>query len=249
MAMSTILGCLKQADSDYGLIENGDRLAVGISGGKDSMCLVEALRLYKFFSKKNYEIVPIHINMGFPRLSWESITAFLKERELPLYIEDSSPLIYEVLKLKIDKNGRLSCSICGKMRKAAICKAAHKYQCNKIAFAHHADDAIETLVLNAIHGGRLATFKPKMELSREKVVFIRPLLYAREKEIKRTIKSSQIPFVESTCPNSGQTERQSIKELLITFYHRFPEARNNFLTMLSNQEQLELWVKENDKKR
>ena len=246
MAMSTILGCLKKADIDYNLINDGDRIAVGISGGKDSMCLIEALRLYKFFSKKNYEIVAIHINMGFPDETMETIEAFMNEKEIEFHIEDSTPLIYEVLKINITNSNKLPCSICGKMRKAAICKAAHKYNCNKVAFAHHAEDAIETLLLNAIHGCRLATFKPKMELSREKIIFIRPLVYAREKEIKNTVKTSSIPVLSKLCPQDGNTEREEIKELLHNFYKKYPEARNNFLEMLSNQKHLELWVKENE---
>lgn len=247
MPMSTVLGCLKHADDDYNLINNGDRIAVGISGGKDSMCLIEALRLYKFFSKKDYEIVAIHINLGFPKTDWTEIENYLNKNNVQFEVVDSDPMIYEVLKLNVMNNGRLPCSICGKMRKAAICKAAHQFNCNKIAFAHHADDAIETLLMNTIHGGRLATFKPIMELSREKLVFIRPLIYAREREIKRTVKSSEIPVVESTCPNDGYTDRQNIKELLDKLYKEYPEARNNFLNMLRNVDKTELWFKNDDK--
>ena len=246
MAMSTILGCIKKADTDYNLINDGDRIAVGISGGKDSMCLVEALRLYRFFSKKNYEIVAIHINMGFPNEDCKEISEYLSKQGIELQIIDSCPLIYEVLKLNLTNSNRLPCSICGKMRKAAICKAAHQFNCSKVAFAHHGEDAIETFVMNAIYGGRLATFKPKMHLSKEDIIFIRPLIYAREKDIKNTIKTSKIPILPKICPQDGNTEREEIKQLLSSLYRKYPEARNNFLTMLSNSKHRELWEKENE---
>ncbi len=243
MPMSKILGCIKKADIDYDFIEDGDRIAIGISGGKDSMCLAEALRLYKFFSKKNYEIVCINIVMGFPPMDFQPVKDFFDNNGIEFHQVPSEPMIYEVLKLHLTNKGKLPCSICSKMKKAAICKAAHEFNCNKVAFAHHGDDAIETLLLNAIYGGRIATFKPKMELSREKLTFIRPLLYAREKDIKSTVRTSNIPVVASTCPNDKHTERESMKELLQELYHRYPEARSNFLRMLSNQEKLELWIK------
>lgn len=249
MPMSKVLGCLKKADVDYEMIADNDRIAIGISGGKDSMVLAEALRLYKFFSKKNYEIVAINIQMGFPKaMDFSQISEYFSQQGIEFHQIPSEPLIYEVLKLNLTSSDKLPCSICSKMKKAAICKAAHQFNCNKIAFAHHGDDAVETLLMNAIYGGRIATFKPKMELSKEQLEFIRPLVYCREKDIKHTIRTSNIPVVESTCPNDKNTERENMKVLLQKLYKMYPEAKNSFLRMLSNHKHLDLWIpKESEK--
>lgn len=245
MPMSKVLGCIKKADEDYNLIKDNDRILVGISFGKDSMCLVEALRLYKFFSKKKYDIVAVNIDIGFEKANDEEAIKYLVDNGIEFHKDLSDPIIYEVLKLHIHNN-KLPCSICSKMKKAAVCQAAHKYNCNKIAFAHHGDDAIETLVMNAIYGGRLSTFKVKTNLDKEKLTLIRPLVYLKEKDIEHTVKSSKIPVVKSTCPNDKHTEREVIKEMLKDLYKKYPEAKSNFMLMLTNEEHRELWEKEKE---
>jgi len=243
MSMRKVLGCLRQADIDYDLIKDGDRIAVGISGGKDSFVLLEALNLYKFFSKKNYEIIGINIIMGFPDMNFSKIRSWCQNNKIEFHQVKSKPLIYEVLKLNRTNEGKLPCSICSKMKKAAINQAAKKYKCNKVAFAHHSDDAIETLFLNMTHGGRIATFSPKMFLSNEKITFIRPLVYCYEKDIAKTAVQDELPICTSTCPNDKNTNREEIKNLLKKYYHLFPQARSNFLTMISNTSKLDIWHK------
>ncbi len=245
MSMRVILGCLKKADLDYNLINDGDRIAVGVSGGKDSLVLLYALSLYQHFSHKNYSIIAINIGLGFENMDLSSIRKWCKQQQLEFHQIQSKPLIYDVLKLHKTAD-KLPCSICSKMRKAAMNKAAKKYHCNKVAFAHHGDDAIETLLLNMTHGGRLATFAPKMHLSRENITFIRPLIYCYEKEINHTAKEANLPLVSNTCPNDQHTQRHEMKEILHQYYHRYPASHSNFLTMLSNIEQLDLWVKDNE---
>ena len=246
MAMSTVLGCIKQADIDYNLIQDGDRIAIGISGGKDSMVLALAMSLYQRFSKKDYQIVAIHITMGFDENNFEEVESFFKEKGIEYHVVPSKPMIYEVLKRNLTNNGKLPCSICSKMKKAAINQAAIKYSCNKVAFAHHVDDAIETLFLNEIYGGRIATFMPSTYLSNTNLTLIRPLIYCREQIIKKTINSSKIPVSESTCPNDKNTEREVIKTMLKDIYKSHPEAKQNFLNMLSNESKMELWHIENN---
>jgi len=246
MSMRQILSCIKKADIEYDLISEGDRICVGISGGKDSMVLLEALRRYRFLSKKNYEIIGVNIIMGFPNSDFSSIINFCNNNGIEFHQEPSNPLIYEVLKLHIDNKNQLMCSICSKMRKAAICNAAHKYNCNKIAFAHHGDDAVETLLLNMIYGGRIATFKPKTFLDRENIVLIRPLVYARERQIVGTVLAEEIPVVKSACPNDKNTQREEMKKMLNNLYKAYPSSRNNFLHMLSNLDHLDLWEKQEE---
>lgn len=243
MAMSTIIGCIKKADSDYQLIQDGDRIAVGVSGGKDSMVLLYALKLYQRFSKKKYSFIGIHIEMGFPNMNFSEIEVFCKQQNIEFLSCPSSPNIYKVLNLNRDSSGKLPCSICSKMKKAAINQAAKINQCNKVAFAHHGDDAIETLLMNAIYGGRIATFAPTMYLDREKIIFIRPLIYAHEKEIIKAAKEAKLPLCLSTCENDKHTSREEMKNMLKDLYKKYPSARENFLTMLSNYEKINLWEK------
>lgn len=244
MSMSKVLGFMRKADNEFNLIKDGDKIAVGISGGKDSIVLLTALRLYKFYSKKSFDIVGIHIKMGFDGMDFNNVINYCKENDIEFHLEDSNPPIYKVLQMNLTNNNKLSCSICSRMKKAAINEAAHKHNCNKVAFAHHADDAVETLFLNAIYGGRLATFKPRMYLSNTELEFIRPLIYVREKDIQKTCDELNLPLVISTCPNDKTTKRQEMKELLDSIYKKYPEAKENFLSMLSNIEQLELWDKD-----
>lgn len=239
MNLHKILGDIRRADIDYDLIQDGDRIAVGVSGGKDSMVLLTALHMYSKFKEKSFQVVGIHIKMGFPNMNFSEIVSFCAKEGIEFHEIDSK--IYDILDKNRDKEGRLRCSLCSKFKKAAVNQGAKTFQCNKVAFGHHSDDAVETLLMNAIYGGKLATFLPKMHLSRDEVEFIRPLVYSYEKDISQAIHRNQIPFVTSTCPNDGYTKRQTMKDLLNKLYDEFPMAQNNFLKMLYNQQQLELW--------
>ncbi len=246
MSVSRVLGYLKQADEDFNLINNGDKIAVGISGGKDSMVLVYVLHLYKRFSKKDYEIFPIHVNEGFENMDFSVVKNFIESLGENFHIEESNPNIYKVLKMHM-KNDKLPCSICSKMKKAAINQAAIRLGCNKVAFAHHVDDAIETLFLNEIYGGRIATFQPLTYLSNTNLTLIRPLVYSKEKDINKALKEVNLPLVKSTCPNDKKTEREDIKQMLKDIYKKYPKAHDNFRLMLTNLEKVVLWNKEEDK--
>jgi predicted GNAT family N-acyltransferase len=138
----------------------------------------------------------------------------------------------------------LPCSICSRMKKASINKVASDLGFNKVAFAHHGDDAIETLAMNAIFGGRVATFAPKMHLERADVTFIRPFIHVRENDIIRAVKELALPVTASPCPSDGETTREDLKNLLNDLYKKYPTAKTNFLTMLSNYEQSDLWFDE-----
>ena len=124
--------------------------------------------------------------------------------------------LYEILKANQEDDKHLPCSICSKMKKAIINKAAKFYGCNKVAFAHHVDDAIETLVMNSIYGGKVDTFSPKMYLTNDKITFIRPLCLAHEHDIQKTVKENNIPLLKSNCPADKFTERENIKCALIS---------------------------------
>ena len=244
MELHTILGDIRKADQDYHLIDDGDRIAVGVSGGKDSMVLLTALHMYSKFADRNFEVVGIHIKLGFPNMDFSEVVAFCRQQGITFYQYDSQ--VYEILKRNPDKEGNIKCSLCSKFKKATVIDAAKKLNCTRVAFGHHSDDAVETLLMNAIHGGKLATFLPKMYMSRTDTTFIRPLVYSYESDILSALERNQIPFVKSTCPNDGYTERQAMKDMLQEFYRSYPMAQKNFIRMLYNEDQVELWHREGD---
>ncbi len=237
--MKLLLRKMAHADYDYDMIENGDVIGVGISGGKDSTLLLYALNKYRIKTGKDFKIIGIHIQMGFNGDDFEPVQTFFNELGIELYQISSS--IAKILELNKTPDGRIRCSLCSKFKKAAVITEAKKYGCTKIAFAHHADDAVETLMLNAIYGGKLNTFDPKMFLSESKITFLRPFIYVRESEIIAQTQQLKLPVIRSGCPMDGITKRQEIKELLTEIYVRFPQSHDNFLKMLHNPDQLHLW--------
>lgn len=244
MNLHKILSNIRKADQDYHLIEDGDRIAVGVSGGKDSMVLLTALFMYSKFKGKNFHVVGIHIKLGFPDMNFDEVIRYCDELGIEFHMIDSH--VYEILKRNPDKDGRIKCSLCSKFKKATVIDAAKQHGCSKVAFGHHSDDAVETVLLNAIYGGKLSVFMPKMYLTKTEVTFIRPLIYSYESDILEAQEINAIPFVKSTCPNDGYTQRQEMKNMLKNLYEKYPMARYNFINMLSNEEQLDLWHKERD---
>ena len=244
MSMKKILGCIRKADHDYNLIEENDKICVGISGGKDSMVLLYALNLYKGFCErtgsKHFDVIGVHVEMGFPGMDFSAADEFFASKGISLTHYPSQ--IYEILKIQANENGSLKCSLCSKFKKATVIAASKEYGCTKVAFAHHADDAIETLLMNMIYGGRIATFKPAMYLTNTDCNFIRPFVYAYESDITNALNEAKIPVVKSTCPMDGYTKRQDAKEMLHALYKSYPMAKENFLLSLHNTKQLDLWI-------
>lgn len=245
MSVKKLIGLIRKADKDYGMISNNDRICVGISGGKDSMLLLYCLNKYrdvaKRFDNKDFTVVGVHLNMGFSNMDFSEVQAFCKKENIEYY--DIDTRIYDILKLNNNDDNTLKCSLCSTLKKGGVIKEAKRLNCTKTAFAHHADDAVETLFLNMIYGGKLATFAPMMHLNNSDMTFIRPFIYAHENMISQTINTIDIPVVKSTCPNDGFTKRQDIKELLQSIYHQYPSAKNNFLLALHNEKQQDLWHK------
>ena len=244
-AIRTLLACIRKADQTYNLINHGDKIIVGLSGGKDSLALLYCLNLYKKFSHTEFEIQPVTLDLGFPGFNSKPLEEFCESLGLKLVVKDSKE-VYEILSIQKEKQGlkHLPCSICSRMKKAAINKVAIELGYNKVAFAHHADDAIETLLMNEIYGSRIATFSPKMHLENDNIDFIRPFLLVREKDIKQFIKEENINVVGSSCPADKNTTREDIKTLLNDIYRKFPKAREDFVTMISNYEQEDIWGNE-----
>ncbi len=244
-AIRTLLACIRKADQTYNLINHGDKIVVGLSGGKDSLALLYCLNLYRKFSHTEFEIQPVTLDLGFPGFNPKPLEEFCESLGLKLIVHDSKE-VYQILSIQKEKQGlkHLPCSICSRMKKAAINKVANELHFNKVAFAHHADDAIETLLMNEIYGSRIATFSPKMHLENADIDFIRPFLLVHEKDIKQFIKEENIFVVGSACPADKNTTREDVKVLLNNIYKQFPKAKENFLSMISNYQQEDLWGNE-----
>jgi len=242
-AIRVILACIRKADQKYNLINQGDKIVVGLSGGKDSLALVYALTLYQKFSHTKFEIQPVTLDLGFDGFDPRPLEKFCESLGLKLIVNDSRE-VYKILKAQQLDHSHLPCSICSRMKKAAINKVANDLGYNKVAFAHHADDAIETLFMNEFFGGRVATFSPKMMLEKAQITFIRPLILCREKDISTLIKEQNIEVCPSHCPADKETTREDIKILLDDIYKKFPSAKENLLVMLDKYEQYDLWGKE-----
>ena len=242
--MKKVLGCIRKADQDFSLIEEGDKIAVGVSGGKDSMALLYALHLYQKFAPVKFELVGITLKLGFPGMDFNPVVEFCKKHGIEYHLVDTE--VYEILKLNASSDGKIPCSLCSKFKKAILIKKGTELGCNKISMAHHADDAVETLVMNTMYNGFLSTFKPKMYLDRTDVTFIRPLVYCYEDDIIAAA-NRHVPIVPSTCPMDKHTSREDVKQLLKKLYAQYPMAKQNLLNSLSNGDRVSLFNDFNDK--
>ena len=249
MSSKKLLSQIRKADNLFNLVNDKDKIAIGLSGGKDSSLLLYMMYLYKFLYEntynKTFELIGIHIDLNFGEDDFTPLLNWFKQYPIEIYTEKSK--IKDILKLNLHKN-KIDCSLCSTLKKGAVIKYAKELGCNKVAFAHHADDAIETLFMNMINGGRIATFDPKMYLTNSETTFIRPFCMSFESDIAKTCKQLDIPIVKSGCPNDGYTQRQEIKELLHSIYHKYPGAKENFLLSLYNKEQLNLFLQKIDMK-
>ena len=209
--MKRMLSYTRRGVDDYNMIEEGDKIAVGISGGKDSLALLCSLAYLRRFYPKKFELIAITIDMGFEGgMDFTPVRELCKKLDVPYHIipTEISKIIFDVRK---EAN---PCSLCAKMRRGALHNAAKELGCNSVALGHHFDDVVETFMLNLFFEGRLGCFSPVTYLSRVGVKLIRPLLYMPEKDVVEFAKKNELPVVESKCPADKNTEREEMKQLL-----------------------------------
>ena len=208
--MKRMLSFVRRAVDDYGMIDEGDRIAVGISGGKDSLALLVTLAEMRRFYPKKFEIVAVTVDMGLGGMDFSEVAELCRRLGVKYRIEktDIAKIIFEVRR---ESN---PCSLCAKMRRGSLHAAAQAEGCNKVALGHHYDDAVETFMMNLFFEGRLGCFSPKSYLSNRRLTLIRPLLYATEKDVQYFTNKRHLPIVTSTCPEDHATERENMKQLL-----------------------------------
>ena len=220
--LQRLLSSTRRAVDDYGMIGEGDRIAVGISGGKDSMALLAALAGLQRFYPKKFEIVPIHLKMGFPGSDDSNIRELCEALHLPLVAVKTD--IYEVVfEVRREKS---PCSLCANLRRGILYSTAKEHGCYKIALGHHFDDAVETLLMNLFIEGNLGCFSPVTYLDRMDVTMIRPLLYAKEKELKSFVTAAGITCSPKYCPADGNTKREEWKQFLGEMERKDPGVKD-----------------------
>ena len=219
--MQRILGLVRRCVEDYNMIEAGEHIAVGVSGGKDSMLTLAALARLREFYPKPFTLTAITLEMGFPGMDFTPIAQYCEQLNVP-YVRIEAPVYEVVFQERQEKN---PCSLCAKFRRGALNTAMVERSIRKIALGHHYDDAVETLLMNLLFEGRIGCFQPVTYLDRMDVMQIRPLLYVEEKEVANAVSRLQLPTVENTCPADGGTRREEIKQLLQTLEKDYPGLR------------------------
>ncbi len=240
--MQRLLSLMRKANNDYHLIEDGDKIAIGISGGKDSIALLAVLNAYRRFSPEKFDIVAINIDMGFEETDRDEVArlkVYAEEIGVPLIIEktDIAKIIFE------ERKEESPCSLCSKMRRGALNTVAIKNGCNKIALGHHSDDIIETFFLSFIYEGRLSTFMPKSYMDRTGITLIRPLIYVEEKQIIAFQNKYSLPIVHNPCPQDKHTKRQDMKELIDKIDKDFGHSKVRMLRAIFHPERNNLFDK------
>lgn len=238
MKLQQLMSLARQAIDDYHMIENGDRIAVGISGGKDSLTLLYALHGLMRFYPQRFTLCAVTVDLGFDNLHLEQIKQLCDELSIPYHIvrTEIAQIVFETRK---ESN---PCSLCAKMRKGALNEAMLAAGCNKIAYAHHKDDVIETMMMSLLYEGRLHTFQPVTHLDRTGITVIRPLIYLNEADIIGFVRKNHVPVVKSPCPVDGHTRREYIKQLIRSLNLENPGVKERMFTAVQNS-QLDGWQK------
>ena len=221
MQLQQLLSYVRRAIDDYQMIDDGDRIAVGVSGGKDSLALLYALKELRRFYPKKFDIEAISVDLGFGNIDFEKIRSFT----------DSLGVEYSIAKTDIaevvfnQRNEKSPCSLCAKMRKGALNTMAKEHGCNKTAFGHHKDDIVNTMLLSLLFEGRFYSFKPVTYLDRMDLTLIRPLMYVEEADIIGFVNKYNLQILKNPCPVDGETKRQYAKELANQLNRDHPGAK------------------------
>lgn len=236
MKLQQVLSLTRKAIDDYQMIKTGDKIAVGISGGKDSLTLLYALHELQRFYPVSFELCAVTVDLGFNNLNLDKIKELCSSLDVDYHIvkTDIGKIIFE------DRKEANPCSLCAKMRKGALNDAMKTIRYNKVAYAHHKDDVVETMMMSLIYEGRFHTFCPVTYLDRTDITVIRPLIYMNEADVIGFIHKYDVPVVKSPCPADGHTKREYIKNLLRDINLETPGVKKRMFTAILNSN-LEGW--------
>ena len=225
--MQILMSRMRAAMEKYNMIEDGDKIAVGVSGGKDSLALLYALSEMRRFYPKKYELTAVTADMKFfgEKTDFSEISALCERIGVPYTVKETEfyHIIFETRK---EKN---PCSLCARMRRGILHDVTRELGCNKLALGHHMDDAAETFMMNLLSGGRIESFRPVTYLSRKDITMIRPMIFATEKEVLSAARKMSLPTVESPCPMDKTSNRNEMKELLKSLEKDFPALKEKII--------------------
>lgn len=224
MKLQRLLSLTRQALDTYDMIDAGDKIAVGLSGGKDSLALLYAMKTLQKFYPKPFDLCAVTVDLGFGNFDLQAAQGFCRELSVP-YTVVSTEISQIVFDSRQESN---PCALCAKMRKGALNQVAKDLGCNKIAYAHHKDDVIDTMMLSLIYEGRFHTFSPKTYLDRMDLFVIRPFLYVAEADIIGFKNRYQLPVCKNPCPVDGKTKREFVKNLIKSINAEAPGVKDRF---------------------
>ena len=218
--MQRLVGLVRRCAEDYDMIKPGDRIGVGVSGGKDSLALLVLLAELKKYNHKPFELEAVTVDLGFG-MDFSGIEKLCKDLDVPFNLVQTqiAPVIFEY---RQEKN---PCSMCAKMRRGAINQTLLERGLNKLALGHHYDDAVETFMMSLLYEGRISCFQPVTDLDRTGIVQIRPMLYLHEQTVDNFATKMQLPVIQNRCPVDKRTKREEIKKLVYELSGRYPDLK------------------------
>lgn len=230
MKLQQLLSYTRKAVDDYHMIEDGDKIAIGVSGGKDSLTMLYALHGLQRFYPNKFELMAITVDLGFQNFDTEAIGSLCLELGIPYEVVHT-----EVAKIIFqDRKEKNPCSLCAKMRKGALNESIKAHGCNKIAYAHHKDDMVETLLMSLLFEGRIHTFSPMTYLDRMELTVIRPIMYVQEADVIGFWHKYNLPVAKSPCPVDGYTKREYAKNLVKQLNQEHPGSKERMFTAIVN---------------
>ena len=230
MKLQKLFSLTRQAIDDYQMIEEGDRIAIGISGGKDSLTLLYAMQGLQKFYPKRFELEAVTVDLGYPGFDLEPIRQLCQKLQVPYNVIPTQigKIVFE------ERQESNPCALCAKLRKGAFNDRIKELGCNKVAYAHHKDDMVETMLLSLMYEGRFHSFLPKTYLYRMDLTVIRPLIYVSESEVIGFRNKYHLPVAKSPCPTDGYTKRQYVKDLLRKLNQENPGVKDRMFSAIVN---------------
>lgn len=226
----------KKAIRDYEMINEGDHLAIGVSGGKDSMVLLFLLNLLKKQTPVKFDFTAVTLDLG-QGADWQPLINYCQKENISFHLEKTqiNEIVFDV---RQEKN---PCSLCAKLRRGALHQVALQLSCNKVALGHHLDDATETFLMNLLFAGKLGSFSPSVFLDQTELTLIRPMVYLTQERVLSIAHKGELPIIHNPCPASGETKRQEMRDLVTDLSQDYPQFRERLLTALQNIDFNNLW--------